>query len=65
MNIKEFKKPCGACGHTKANHYEMVLNPKNNPKAKAGACKKEGCNCKNFWETEKKSEIGRTNESLL
>lgn len=62
MDIKDFEKPCMDCKHTRGEHYEMVQNPENNPKAKAGVCKVENCSCRNFWESEKKHESIITNE---
>ena len=48
-NIAEnFQSKCKNCDHSKADHYNMVLDPVDNPKAKAGNCGRENCNCKKF-----------------
>lgn len=50
--VEEFQKKCKNCGHPKADHDNLVLDPKDNPKAKFGSCRRDSCNCKKFESNE-------------
>ena len=46
---KDFGQKCENCGHSKSVHYCVVENPDwDDPKVRAGVCKKEDCDCKKF-----------------
>lgn len=45
---EKLQQICKKCSHSKADHYNMVLNPVNNSKAKSGNCRRDDCNCKKF-----------------
>lgn len=45
---EKFQQICKNCDHPKIDHYAVVLDPTDNPKAKSSNCRRDSCVCKKF-----------------